>query len=191
MAGLFGTPDYRKCLCSCGNVCCPGRCNTVNGESCTNPLPLTLTATLTVSTVKLDPITGVATGCYTVTGTLYLSALNGWIGVVEGTCSGWCGGTTRLFQYEVRVTCGLRPDGTTGWFVEVRDNLSGDPSRLCTNASIPIVQANLLSSCDPILLSGITDAFICTDLTCIIPLLGIDEMFGEVRFNVLISEDPP
>jgi hypothetical protein len=189
MAGLFGMPDYVRCCCG-GNVCCPDRCNTVNGEECDNPLPLTLTATLTVSTVKNDPITGLPTGCYSVTGTLDLSPLNGWIGFVEGTCSGWCGGDVRLFQYEVRVTCGLRPDGSIGWYVGVQDNISGDAGRLCTNASIPIVEANLESTCDPILLVGTTNSFVCTNPTCVIPLLDIDEEFGEVVFDVVITEDP-
>lgn len=189
MGHLFGPTGKKKCC--YGGTCCPDRCNTVNDEECDNPLPLTLTATLVVSTVKTDPRTGAPTGCYTVTGTLYLSPLNGWIGIVEGTCTGWCGDLTRLFQYEVRVTCGIRPDGSTGWHVTVQDNLSGDPTRLCTNANIPIVQANLSSSCNPILLMGLTDTFVCTDLVCIIPILDIDEEFGEVRFNVLITEDPP
>lgn len=177
-----------SCNCGCGDVCCPSRCNTVNGEECDNPLPTELSCQLTVSTVKLDPITGVPTGCYTVTGTIYLSALNGWIGNVEGTCSGWCGGATRLFQYEVRVTCGLQDDGSISWHIDVQDNLSGDPSRLCTNSSVPIVQANLLSACDPILLSGQTDSFFCGDLSCVIPILGIDEFFGDVIFDVLVWE---
>lgn len=180
----------KKCSCEEGDPCCPERCNTVNGESCANPLPTSLECTLTVSTPKLDPITGVPTGCFTCSGTLSLSALNGYIGVVEGTCSGWCGGATRLFQYEVRVTCGLQDDGTISWHVDVRDNLGGDASRLCTNSNEPIVEANLDSSCDPIMLVGATNSFVCTDLTCVIPILDIDEMFGDVIFDVVVWEEP-
>jgi len=189
MSGLFGRPDYLKCCCG-GNPCCPGRCNTVNGEECTNPLPTSVTATLTVSTAKLDPITGVATGCYTVTGTLALSALNGYLGTVTGTCSGWCGDTTRIFEYMVRVTCGIRPDGSTGWYIAISDNLGGDANRKCTNNNEPIAEANLAGDCDPILLTGTTSSFMCDDLACVIPLLGIDEFFGPVVFTVVINEEP-
>lgn len=42
MAGLFGQPDYYKCLCDCGaDTCCgPDRC--LPHQECTNPLPSTL-----------------------------------------------------------------------------------------------------------------------------------------------------
>lgn len=189
MGGLFGKPEYVKCCCD-GNPCCPDRCNTVNGEECDNPLPLTLTATLTVVQTKLDPRTGIATGCYSVTGTLNLSALNGWIGVVSGTCTNWCTDDNIVFEYEVRVTCGLQDNGQISWHVDVRDNLGGNAARKCTNNNTPIVEANLTSSCDPIMLTGRTNTFVCTDLTCVIPLEGIDEEFGEVSFDVLITEDP-
>jgi hypothetical protein len=190
MAGLFGPPDYLRCCCG-GDPCCPSRCNTVAGESCENPLPLTLTATITVSTVKTDPISGIPTGCYSCTGTLFLSPIDLYIGNVTGTCTGWCGGTTRVFDYEVRVQCGINPSGRISWFVGVQDNITGDPARVCTIPIDQIVWAELLTNCDPILLSGRSTAFLCTDLTCVIPLLGIDEMFGEVRFDILVSEDPP
>lgn len=180
-----------SCNCGCGNVCCPDRCNTVNEETCDNPLPTTLTCTLTVSTAKLDPITGVASGCFTCTGTLYLSPIGLYIGYVEGTCTGWCGGSTRLFQYEVRVECGLNPDGTITWFVEISDYVTGDASRTCVMPfSDPAVWAALESACDPILLSGQSTQWYCGDLACVIPLLGIDEFFGDIIFDVLVWETP-
>lgn len=180
-----------NCNCGCGDVCCSTRCNTVNEETCDNPLPTTLTCTISVSTAKLDPITGVPSGCFTCTGTLYLSPINLWIGYVEGTCTGWCGGSTRLFQYEVRVECGLNPDGTITWFVEISDYATGDASRTCVMPfSDPAVWAALDSTCDPILLSGQSTQWYCGDLACVIPLLGIDEFFGDIIFDVLIWETP-
>lgn len=176
--------------CRCCGVCCPNRCNTVNGESCDNPLPLTLTCTLTVSTPKNDPITGIPSGCFTVTGILYLSPLNGWIGVVYGSCSGWCGTETRIFEYEVRVTCGLSPDGSIRWYLTIQENLGGDPASVCNNSSIPIAYAILDSTCVPILLTGQTTPFECLDLTCVIPNENIDATFGTVVFDVLVTENP-
>lgn len=190
MGGLFGKPEYVKCCCD-GNPCCPDRCNTVNGEECDNPLPTTLDCTLTVSTTKLDPITGVPSGCFTCSGTLSLSAIGQYVGVVTGTCTGWCGGTTRVFEYEVRIQCGLNPDGEISWYVEVSDNLSGSASRVCiAPVSTPPIWATLTSSCDPIMLAGATTSFFCSDLACVIPILGIDEFFGDVIFDVVAWETP-
>lgn len=185
-----GKPKRARCCCGF-NPCCPDRCNPVADEVCDNPLPETMTCTLTVSTVKNDPITGLPTGCYSVTGTLFLSPIGLWIGFVEGTCSGWCGDSERLFQYEVRVMCGTNPDGRRSWFIEIADNTAGDLSRTCIIPTFPIVWSELESSCDPILLSGQSTPFECNDLACVIPILDIDEFFGEVIFNVLITEDPP
>lgn len=181
-------------LCGCGcspSVCCPDRCNTVNEEACLNPLPTTLACTLTVSTVKNDPITGNPSGCYSCSGTLYLSPIGLYIGVVTGTCSGWCGGSTRIFEYEVRIQCGLNPDGSTTWFALIADNAGGDPARVCIAPfSDPPIWALFTSSCDPILLSGQSTSFLCSDLACVIPLLGIDEFFGDVIFDILAWENP-
>jgi hypothetical protein len=181
-----------QCGCGCnGDPCCPTRCNTVAGESCDNPLPTTLTATLTVSTTKIDPVTGNPSGCFSCTGTLYLSPIGVWIGYVEGTCSGWCGGSTRLFQYECRVECGLNPDGTISWFISISDYAEGNPARLCVAPfSDPPVWAKFESSCDPIFLTGQSTSFLCSDLACVIPLLGIDEFFGDVIFDISVSENP-
>jgi hypothetical protein len=48
----------------------------------------------------------------------------------------------------------------------------------------------MTATCDPILLTGTTVAFDCTDLACVIPALSIDEFFGEVIFDVVVSEAP-
>lgn len=184
-------PIPEECRGPCCTPCCPDRCNPVAGEECDNPLPTTLSATIAVSTVKLDPITGNPTACYTCTGTLSLSPIGLWIGNVEGTCTGWCGGATRIFSYEVRVDCGLNPDGRVSWFVNILDNITGDPARVCVIPFAQSVWAELESTCDPILLVGTTTAFDCGDLACVIPILDIDEFFGEVRFDIIISEDPP
>lgn len=146
---------------------------------------------MTVSTVKNDPITGAPTDCYTVTGTLFLSPTGGWIGLVEGTCTGWCGGTTRIFQYTCTLDCSMNPDGTRSWFIVVEDYITGDASRVCTAPfSDPPVWSLLTGACDPILLSGQTASFLCSDLACVIPNLNIDEFFGDVVFDVLVTEDP-
>lgn len=178
-----------NCGCCGGNPCCPGRCNSVAGEICNNPLPLTLNCNLTVSTAKLDPISGLPTGCFSCTGTLSLSPIGLYIGVVTGTCSGWCGGATRIFEYEVRIQCGLNPNGRITWTAEVRDNLGGNPARVCAAPNTdPPIWARLTSSCSPILLSGQSTQWFCGDLACIIPLLGIDEFFGDIIFDVLAWE---
>ena len=199
MAGPFGRILHKPCCCD-GNPCCPGRCHPyVNeefpgdcpGEPSDNPLPLSLDCTLTVSTVKNDPITGVPSGCYSVSGTLsYSPSTETWIGVVTGSCTGWCGGTTRIFEYEVIVSCGINPDGAISWQVEVRDNLSGSASRVCVIPTSPLIWGEMTATCDPILLTGTTVAFDCTDLACVIPALSIDEFFGEVIFDVVVSEAP-
>lgn len=182
----------KQCTCTpSGEVCCPERCNPMNYETCANPLPLTLTCTLTVSTAKLDPITGVPSGCFTCTGTLYLSPIGVWIGVVEGTCSGWCGGSTRVFQYLCTVECGVNPDGSITWFIRIADNEGGDSSRLCVAPfSDPPVWAAFESTCDPIMLTGQSTSFLCSDLACVIPILDIDEFFGDIIFDALVTEDP-
>lgn len=185
----------KKCDCDVSTLCCPDRCNTSAGETCDNPLPATVTCELTVSTVKSDPITGAPTACFSVSGTLYLSPIDQYIGLVEGTCSGWCGETERIFQYTCKLACGVNPDGSTTWWIAVLDNAAGNPARVCTAPTGSVggegtVWAELSGSCDPILLTGQTNAFLCGSLTCIIPIMDIDENFGDVIFDVLVTEDP-
>lgn len=198
--GMMKKKWLECCTCS-GDVCCPERCRPYFSElypgTCTgapgeNPFPASVTCTITVATVKNDPITGLPTGCYTCTGSLvYSPAVENWIGFVEGTCTGWCGGTTRLFQYEVRLSCGDAPSGLRKWYATISDYIDGDPTRVCTapNIDSPVL-VEFTSECSPIMLSGQSTSFFCGDLACIIPILGIDEFFGDVVFDVLIVEEP-
>lgn len=202
MGGPFGKILHKVCCCG-GDPCCPNRCipyvseefpGDCPGDPGDNPLPLELDCTLTVSTVKNDPITGLPSGCFTCTGTLsYSPSTDSWIGVVTGSCSGWCGETTRIFEYLVTISCGLNPDGSISWFAEIQDNVGGTSTRVCPAPfSDPPVWALFESTCDPILLTGQSTSFLCSDLQCVIPAHDppIDEVFGDIIFDIVASEVP-
>jgi hypothetical protein len=179
-----------ECGC-CGLGCCLSRCNTVNEESCTNPLPTTLTCELSMTLNKPDPISGLATTCVDVAGTLELTPTRVYRGDLFGSCAGWCGGLTRNFRYTAELACVSTSSSGYQWRLTVVDRDVGDTNQRCIIGLSQDVNGFMTNeSCDPIYFIGTLPTWYCSDWICVIPLLGIDEVYGDVLWDALVYETP-
>jgi formylglycine-generating enzyme required for sulfatase activity len=182
----------KQCSCSAvSTACCPDRCNPMNYEECDNPLPLSLTCELTMTLAKPDPISGSATTCVNVSGELFLTPTRTYLGDLSGSCSGWCGGVTRTFNYTAELACTETIEDGFVWRLSVFDDNTGDANQRCNIGLDTTPTATMLNvSCDPIYFTGTLSTWNCSDWICVIPLLGIDEVFGEIVWDALVYENP-